>query len=190
MAIEVQCGSYQTLPHEVEPSSSKPLTFAEMRAHQRRDNKQNRKVKPTDPYSALPFRHNYLHDVESLWWIAVWGFFTTRPKSSPHVKRLEIVDRIFHHSLENVASRILFFSSIDNRARTELLPQAFLDSYSVVDCTRVSLRVYHQHFRRFVLGTTTEEFTFGDIYAEVIDDFHAAANSAASDLEMIPNSNV
>jgi hypothetical protein len=25
-----------------------------------------------NPTSAVPFSHNYLHDLESLWWVAVW----------------------------------------------------------------------------------------------------------------------
>lgn len=32
-----------------------------------------------DPNSLIPFRFNFLHDVESTWWIAVWCLFHTVP---------------------------------------------------------------------------------------------------------------
>lgn len=141
-----------------------------------------------EPYLNLPFRHNYLHDVESLWWIAMWAFFTTRPRSPPHVQRSKIMDRIFPHSLDNISGRILFFISEDNREYTKDLPGAFRGSIKTLNGIRLLLRVLYQHFRELAMGTSTEEIPFGVMYRTVIAKFNTAADSAIGDLEMIPTS--
>lgn len=64
------------------------------------------KQRPTRERKPEIMRHNYLHDIESLWWIALYGLLTTVPtgdretKAKAAKKRLDYAKAIFRNRLQ------------------------------------------------------------------------------------------
>ena len=64
-----------------------------------------------DPVETPPFNHHYLHDLESLWWIAIWAIFTTKPESDEEYILCESFDKIFPSQVDSMGDRMSFFTN-------------------------------------------------------------------------------
>lgn len=141
------------------------------------------------PYLDIPFRHHYLHDIESLWWIAIWALFKTRPKSLSQFKQRESMEYIFPHSLNNTGLRLSFFiNEAINERELEPLPEVFQESIKSVGLVRHLLLAFYARFQKlqFQWRSTDESEQLDPIYEAVLAAFQVAAENAAKDLEMIP----
>ena len=112
-----------------------------MQAFKSLDN--NKDVIQSQPEPA--FRPSYLHDLESLWWIGMWPFFTTQPKLSPSPQQMEHIPLIFPRSATDSANRSDFFI----RDKTYLsitadLPDTFRLCLQAMSDLRVSLQSLYQ----------------------------------------------
>ncbi|KAL0579595.1 hypothetical protein V5O48_002433 [Marasmius crinis-equi] len=75
----------------------------------------NANLKTTDVF---PFFHNYLHDVEALWWIIMWNVFSTVPGDAESFKDMAVED----YEKRNAHAEELFPASVDgNVARLQLM---------------------------------------------------------------------
>jgi hypothetical protein len=79
MSIEVESGAYKFMPYEKDP----PVLFKPP-------------VQTAAADEPMPFRYGMIHDLESLWWIAVWFLFHTHPIGTPYNPEiLKIAGSIF-----------------------------------------------------------------------------------------------
>jgi hypothetical protein len=86
---------------------------------------EQKSIKNNKP-AKLPFVHNHLHDLESLWWVAVWVVFyndlrdTTQSNKAP-LPDLQDVERQLAHA------RTLFPSLMESASRRDVFQQLFLE---------------------------------------------------------------
>jgi hypothetical protein len=79
MSVEVESGAYKFMPDEKDP----PVLFKPP-------------VQTASADEPMLFRYGMIHDLESLWWIAVWFLFHTHPIGTPYNPEvLNIADLIF-----------------------------------------------------------------------------------------------
>ncbi|KAJ8072287.1 hypothetical protein PM082_015846 [Marasmius tenuissimus] len=73
----------------------------------------------TETQDVIPFFHNYLHDVEAIWWIMMWNLFSTVPGTlsvtpEEHTQRTRHADKLFPSSLDgNIARAYLLTDQTD-----------------------------------------------------------------------------
>ncbi|THH07036.1 hypothetical protein EW145_g3665 [Phellinidium pouzarii] len=91
--------------------------------------------------------YNPLHDMESIWWIAVWELFLHEDLSEKNTRtemeRILQADKanLFFPQLLNTTDRFLFFVNEDNFERTtEYLPGSFQKVVGILDKLRRFLR--------------------------------------------------
>jgi hypothetical protein len=76
---------------------------------------------------AIPWSHNHLHDLESLWWVAVWMLiyhhFQHSNEPLPGVEEMEL-------SIDQVQT--LFPPTMENIRRRDAFQQTFLDVYETL----------------------------------------------------------
>ncbi|KAL0065214.1 hypothetical protein AAF712_007725 [Marasmius tenuissimus] len=83
--------------------------------------------------SEVPFLHNYLHDVEGIWWIMIYNLYSTQPSNPKHqlsdsgrLIRIETANGIFPPTISSNADRE-HFVTMNRRyaACTKTLPTEF-----------------------------------------------------------------
>ncbi|OCB90616.1 hypothetical protein A7U60_g2134 [Sanghuangporus baumii] len=124
---------------------------------------------------STPFFHNDLHDLESLWWIAVWVLFSSCPVSddgtvnaedSERDEQREAASSMLFPSVELRRERRLFLQSKDAfYTRTAWMPDRFRSIKVVLNTLRRSIvRKYskfeadYPDFRDDALGEAHDEF--------------------------------
>ena len=132
--------------------------------------------------NARLFNHHYLHDLESLWWIAVWAIFTTREKSDEQFTLCDTFDEIFPHRMNDIGDRMNFLMDEDTFLRnTAALPRIFEKIYSKLNALRMLLIYSYGELNKYL--KTREEFPLDmlvkaydltikgyEMIAEVVDD--------------------
>jgi len=107
MPIEVMAGGhihYDT-PTLVDESQHKPVQRGSMFIRNRK--KMAPPPTPVRMNPIRPFAHNYLHDMESIWWIFVWFFFQL-----PIIPRAQ--SSVLHSTFELFPREVLLLSSRQN----------------------------------------------------------------------------
>ncbi|KAK7026718.1 hypothetical protein VNI00_015491 [Paramarasmius palmivorus] len=114
--------------------------------------------KKTLASTKVPVLHNYLHDAESIWWIAIWHLFHTYPALKEHrglsddpeeniSQQQSWADSIFPGNINGSAQRLLFFqgtgtyddstqSLLHSESFSEIMVEALLklrDYYETVE---------------------------------------------------------
>ncbi|KAK0216129.1 hypothetical protein IW262DRAFT_1398178 [Armillaria fumosa] len=86
------------------------------------------------PQSTLPlFLHNYLHDIESLFWIGLHFLFSTIPAPYPEDlparnKQSALFNDLFPHYLAGSSGRRRFIEHADFKTTEEVLPDEYRDT--------------------------------------------------------------
>ena len=89
-----------------------------------------------------PFFHNHLHDLESLWWVAVWVVFNnnfSEPDFSTLLDveyRLNIARRLFPPTLDSITRQYTFQRPSQFRELCDKLPHGKEDIYDALDALR------------------------------------------------------
>jgi len=117
MSIEVAARIFLFLPQQ----STEPTKFQDKlrRIQEQKSIKNNKPAK-------LAFVHNHLHDLESLWWVAVWMVFyhdlrETEKSNEAPLADLQDVERQLAHA------RTLFPSLMESASRRDAFQQLFLE---------------------------------------------------------------
>lgn len=95
----------------------------------------------------VPFRYNFLHDLESLWWIAVWFLFALRLANETREERNEVSRNFASRRQE---AKILFPRSLDSFPRwrafragfasmVKFLPKVSIPSGEILNKLRLDL---------------------------------------------------
>lgn len=154
MPIEVLDGIYRfytkpivTLPPSAEPSGSSnsgsPLT--------REAEEYLRLGAPMEP-TPNPVRHNYLHDIESTWWIAMYGLATTVPLGTQESKatndQLAGAMAVFRNRLECSTQRRDLLTNHQQLAKfvKKFLPEGYGAAAQYLIAMTMTLR---NHFSSF-----------------------------------------
>ncbi|KAK7680258.1 hypothetical protein QCA50_016767 [Cerrena zonata] len=170
MAIEVQRGEYRYTAETREVHST------ELGAWER-----TLQLRPKT--NARPvFRYNYLHDIESLWWMAMWVFFKTRPALSTPSTPLEAMDLIFPYSLAGSRYRDDFFTNTADAfyKSAAQLPAPFRSSIECVNLVRRYLNILYQDFI-IPPPPGSPGFDFEPVYGHVIEQMIAAAENSTAE---------
>ena len=69
--------------------------------------------------NATPFFHNYLHDIEAIWWIMMWNLFSTVPGTTSltldeYYRRISYEEKLFPASLEGNKTRSFLVACPDD----------------------------------------------------------------------------
>ena len=140
------------------------------------------------------FFHNYLHDLESVWWIAMYSLFYTLPadevKDKVHVgTKLEqerIGDCIFPLSLEGSNTRTLFMHSNTESYLTSV--EAIPDAYTpVLKAMQVFLKCLRRFYKKIEkkLDIHFDRKQFARFYDPLIKIFGTAAKLAVGEMRFV-----
>ncbi|KAL5479068.1 hypothetical protein ACEPAI_2356 [Sanghuangporus weigelae] len=121
---------------------------------------------------STPFFHNDLHDLESLWWIAVWVLFSSRPVSDDGTENAEDSER---DEQREAASSVLF-PSVELRRERRLFLQSKDDFYARVawmpDRFR-SIKVVLNTLRRSIVRKYSKfEADYPDFRDDALEEAH------------------
>jgi hypothetical protein len=154
MPVEVDSQAYTFLP--VSPVSSDFL------------------IQETPPLP--PFRQNYLHDLESIWWIAAFILFCCRDKSEEEewseqeahqvTEQLQVVHQMFPRVLHSASRHRIFTVSSVFTHLIKHLPSAFLPVASRLDGAR---GVLVERYMIAEAGSVIDEAAFIGIDQQMID---------------------
>ena len=109
------------------------------------------------PVQTPPFNHHYLHDLESLWWIAIWAIFTTKPESDEEYILCESFDKIFPSQVDSMGERMSFFTSKQMfMHHTRKLHSTFQPIVQLLNTLRQVLVESYQDFNQYL--KTQQEF--------------------------------
>ena len=173
MSIEVQVNKYQFLP-----DAPPPLNLP---SKGKKNGQQN-----VVPQQRLQFIHNYLHDVEGLFWIAAWLLFYTYPASrlldASNLKRvkeqLETAERIFPGTLHGSTHRTSFlWFSQSFTDDTQCLPEEYTFLKSVVSHVRYNLTKLYKAMED-PLSNAFDKKLFGCVYDVLSSTFLQAQEHA------------
>ena len=147
-----------------------------------------------DDLKPPPFLHNYMHDVEGLWWIAMWSFFFTIPIS--RIKEVKLnqklpqeisAQKIFPLSVTGSSHRSQVFqrrSAFDKRVGN--IPSEFA---LVVPLMADAASLIRKRYTNNQLATTIEQINTPEPYATVYDPlaqlFREAALLAPKDVRQM-----
>jgi hypothetical protein len=123
-----------------------------------------------------PFQQNYLHDLESVWWIAAFILFCNRDKSEEEESleqgahqafaQLQVVYRMFPRALNSVRRRDIFTRTSVFTDLIKRLPSAFLPVASKLDGARAVLL---ERYRIAEAGPVIDREAFIGIGQQIID---------------------
>jgi len=115
MSIEVAAHRFLFFPSNPGFSS----TELELDEERDQDEKMDQDEEAGTVQTRVPFSHNHLHDLESLWWVAVWVVFHnyfSKEATSPSVTLQDVENQIRQ-------ARILFPFESNNAARRDSFEQ-------------------------------------------------------------------
>jgi hypothetical protein len=147
------------------------------------------KLKVASRLPALIFRYNPLHDLESLWWIAVWMMFTHRddrveqePSNEDEESQSRYAERLFPRiingsgRLDALKNHVVFLNML------LCLPEAFYAAASKLESIRQTLV---EHYYLVEGGTEINEAAFGTIHELFLKEF-SLAKSAVGVIQLRP----
>lgn len=177
MPIEILDGHYLFRPQELPPQSTGVSDIIKQ-LKQRQAQPQERQI----------VRHNYLHDIESLWWIAMYGLLTTVPTGVQETAevtkdRLDRAASIFSNRLECLKERRTLLLQ---RQELEVLKlPAGHDSVLLLmnAAALVLARAYHSFEAEL---DSYDSSKFRPIYLEMHHLFNEAASVATRETEELP----
>ena len=147
-------------------------------------------VQPPIQFSSKPvakpqFLHNYLHDVEGLWWIMMYSLFSTRPalEAAPSPddlkKRIAARNALFPLSLTESAVREHFMSNQAVKEKYLLtLPKSYLPLAQ--DMTNACWELVDQYAN--VRAMNFNHDSFKDVYSKLRPFFEGAKVSGVEDV--------
>ncbi|KAL5498445.1 hypothetical protein ACEPAH_2587 [Sanghuangporus vaninii] len=124
-----------------------------------------------DSRRAPPFSYNDLHDLESLWWIAIWKLFNNvdhgeedcRPRSEKQDDRRESAAAKLFSGCNEIVNRKLFIQVTDiYYDELAWMPECLHDVKFILDSLRIELVLSYQKF----------EATFPSARTQIIDGVH------------------
>jgi hypothetical protein len=144
------------------------------------------KLKVASRLPAVTFRYNPLHDLESLWWIAVWMMFNHRterePSSEDEESQSRYAERLFPRiidgsgRLDALKNHVVFLNML------LCLPEAFYTAASKLESIRQALV---QHYYLAEGDTEINEAAFRDIHELFLKEF-SLAKGAVGDVQLRP----
>ena len=177
MAVEVQRNKYWFEPQSDAPSYVLPSVT--MNHVQQRVNLQEQQQ----------FLHNYLHDIEGLFWIAAWVLFYTHPVSRPldasdlprAKKQLQAADRIFPSTLDGSNDRSEFLSHDPTfRMHASFLPEEYAPLTAVLSHVQFNLRKMYMSMED-PLENVFDNKLYGRVYDVLSPLFLLAKDCAQGD---------
>jgi hypothetical protein len=126
-----------------------------------------------------PFSHNHLHDLESLWWVAVWivfyNYFSPAMPSDDCLpltledvdKHLKLAGRIFPSTLDDTKRRDCFQKSF--LAKCDGLPEKTTLICNVLDALRLTLIDQY----RIIESTLPQSIDLNSSTDDIYEDFKA-----------------
>jgi hypothetical protein len=137
MSIEVAVQSYLFPPSRPVPSGT--------------EIKQRLSGTVRHPTAEVPFSHNHLHDLESLWWVAVWvvfyNYFSKTMLSDDH---LPFAYKDVQEHLKQ--TRILFPSILKSTDRRDTFLTSFVKACSALPTNKVDICLLLDGLREILIG--------------------------------------
>lgn len=181
MSIEVQGNRYRFQRSEQLPAFASAFLKAHSKSHGGHASATGEQ---------LQFVHNYLHDVEGLWWIAAWVLFYTHPISRAldtsdleRAKRqLRQAELIFPDTLRGSDDRASFLmSGPDYGTATTCLPEEFADLKALVAIEQNRLMEFYKSME-YPLTNVLKKELYGRVYDELSPIFQDAAEFAQGEV--------
>jgi hypothetical protein len=149
MSVEVQSKAFLFPPPPPRPSP--PLDFAEIF----RELEANR----VPEISIVPFVHNHLHDLESLWWVAVWLVFYNEFHVTPQSNEV-VSGNLLHVQRQICLAQTLFPSTPRGMSRQIAFQHSFQERCQGLPSSKKEICSYLNALRRIlILGYTKVEAT-------------------------------
>jgi hypothetical protein len=122
MSIEVEAQMFLFSPYHF----SHPANVRE-KVRQMRQTEEQAATSAAHPQAArLPFSHNHLHDLESLWWVVVWMVFYNKfSKSKSHQSDEEPLSDLRETGRQLAVARTLFPPSTESIRRRDGFQRSF-----------------------------------------------------------------
>lgn len=142
----------------------------------------------------IQFLHNYLHDVESVWWIAMWSLFYTVPKhrvaevvtegATEVTSQEEVANKIFWNYMTWTSQRQCFW---DDECTREDDMGRLLDEYKgvgeqMLEVSNVLWEAYEYVEDVLSPERVYDPSAFQDIYDRLIPLFEETQKHAAEDV--------
>ncbi|THH28680.1 hypothetical protein EUX98_g5509 [Antrodiella citrinella] len=138
--------------------------------------------------AASPPLHNYLHDIEGIWWIAIWILFYTIPlavasstiNTASKLPQEAVADELFPDNLHGSSQRTSFFTSFDAiEENIDLLPRDYKPvMLLMIQAHRVLVNMYQQIEDPAFPERIFQHDAFSSIYPQIIFIFGSAARAA------------
>jgi hypothetical protein len=171
MPIEVAVMKYLFLP----PRQARSIDEVEQAI---RETKQ-------DPTADVSFSYNHLHDLESLWWVAVWVVFHNY-FLAPDDLSCEFDEQDVKKQL--IQAQILFPSTVDSTSRLIGFQTSFEGAYLGLPSNKHNICRLLDGLREILIGRYKDiEATLPDDIKSPDDDIYESFNKAFSSSKIIPN---
>ncbi|THH28687.1 hypothetical protein EUX98_g5506 [Antrodiella citrinella] len=138
--------------------------------------------------AALPLLHNYLHDIEGVWWIAIWILFYTVPlaialstiDTASQLPQEAVADELFPDNLHGSSQRTLFFTTFGAiEENINLLPQNYQPVMLLMaKAHRRLVKMYKKIEDPAFPERIFKHDAFSSIYSKMIVIFRRAARAA------------
>jgi hypothetical protein len=147
-------------------------------------------VNPVQKLESRPnFRYGFLHDLESIWWIAMWFLFTFQPEGTTAAQEgVNAARRLFSHDLNFQLRLAILTSDASWSYDTQHLPSAFTSaSVSLYTLSKELVTAYTTAFRALTLDAAAAQNVDGlaGLYkafkvnlTTIIDEIHALPGSS------------
>ena len=141
---------------------------------------------PSTAIALLPFLHNYLHDIEGLWWIGLWFLFNTYPssrvaaimRSSQHSEHRHFADALFPDSIGGSNPRTHFRTNPQYHKRhLGTIPEEYSAAMSEMSGVLQVLTDATEHVEKSS-ARLFNKASFAQIYDELSPLFATAARVA------------
>src|SRR6266852_1816381 len=109
----------------------------------------------------VPFSHNHLHDLESLWWVAVWvvfynyisegtpsrDHFSSAPRDATRTDRLKLAETLFPPTLDIQVINNLRQNNFQLSSFRDICRQLPVNNGDICDRLDILRRLLIQHYR-------------------------------------------
>ncbi|KAG9028446.1 hypothetical protein FRB95_006478, partial [Tulasnella sp. JGI-2019a] len=143
----------------------------------------------SDGQSPQPFRHNPLHDLESVWWVATWSMVSHSPEAGGYsvTKHRDQYTSMFP-KIYDATSRELFIVLKRHflRAVSDGFPPVFKNALKELEAMReLLLQWYDVAYQPFELQQKADTRVFDRAYDQVVEFIKSAWAHLAEDTKFI-----
>lgn len=138
MSIEVAAQQFLFGPHDQDDNFTEVMQGAELL---RQDDVER---------TAVPFSHNHVHDLESLWWVAVWMVFYNHFSKSQQ-SGAEHLSSLLDAQRQLELARILFPTYMKSIDRRDGFQRSFLKTCGDLPSSKKAICAYLNALRRVII---------------------------------------